>query len=257
MEVIQSKYAGKFAELLQLQQQIAGIHPMLEEHYPIVVVEEGRLHIFEYEEGSYRLSLAVPDPYHMPVGVRAAFPLEALQYRAAVFVSGEVFDRIEEQVIVFHEFVHCYQFHTCELQLRQQFELGRTGPASWELDYPFPYESEAYIACTRELFEALDQRDGKRIGAVRQKLRASLTAEQIEYMVWQEWKEGLARYIENRIKKQLSIAPVLGGRVEPYRRTTFYETGALLIDYIVSVSPRAHAHIDELFDALRDDRYFV
>ena len=76
-------------------------------------------------------------------------------------------------------------------------------------------------------------------------------------MVWQEWKEGFARYIENRIKHHLVIDQNHGGMDEPYRRTTFYETGSQLIDFIVGASPSSLEKIEELYYALKDDRYFV
>jgi hypothetical protein len=261
IENITLKYSDKFVSLLKLQDEIKSIHPLLNEHFPIVIVENKQLNIFEYEKGEYVLSCIEPDLMNMPTGIRAAFPLECLQNKAVVIVSGEVFDTLSEQVIVFHEFVHCYQFHTCELQLRKQIELAKrsvnTEDYSWELNYPFPYENKQYIELTRTLFDSLDKKDGKLIGLTRRKLKENLTAEQVEYMVWQEWKEGFARYIENRIKHHLAIDQNQGGRDEPYRRTTFYETGSQLIDYIVGASPSSLEKIEELYDALKDDRYFV
>ena len=69
-------------------------------------------------------------------------------------------------------------------------------------------------------------------------------------------EEGFARYIENRIKHLLVIGQNHGGMDEPYRRTTFYETGSQLIDFIVGASPSSLEKIDELYYALKDDRYF-
>jgi hypothetical protein len=75
--------------------------------------------------------------------VRAAFPLEFYDNKACVLVSGDIFDSVQEQVTIFHEFVHCYQFNTCEVELRSGLELARNSENSedyyWELQYPFPY----------------------------------------------------------------------------------------------------------------------
>lgn len=259
MKDIELKYSDKFKSLLKLQNEVKKIHPLLNEHFPIAIVEDKHLHIFEYIQASYKLSHIEHDTMNIPIGIRAAFPLECMQHKAVVVVTGEVFDTVSEQVIVFHEFVHCYQYHTCEMQLRNHIELAKRAVHSgysWELNYPFPYTNSQYIELTRTLFDSIEEEDGKQIGITRKKLKESLTAEQVEYMVWQEWKEGFARYIENRIKYQLGIKLNHGGKEEPYRRTTFYEMGSRLINLIVEASPSSLYRIEELYYALNSDQYF-
>lgn len=256
---IASKYSGKFKAFLNLQDKVKSIHPLLCEHYPIAIVEDKQLHIFEYNHDRYSLSHIEPDTMSIPVGIRAAFPLECMQYQVVVVVTGEVFNTVSEQVIIFHEFVHCYQYDTCEIQLREHIDLAKRSVNtnhSWELNYPFPYTYDPYIEMTRSLFESLEQKDDKLIGWTRRKLKECLTTEQVEYMVWQEWKEGFARYIENQVKLSLGITLNHGGREEPYRRTTFYEMGSQLINLIVQASPDSINRIEELYYALKNDLYF-
>lgn len=254
------KYSDKFEALLKLQDEVKSIHPLLREHFPIAIVEDKQLHLFEYREEKYSLSHIEPDTMGIPQGVRAAFPLECIQNQVAVVVTGEVFDTVSEQVIIFHEFVHCYQYRTCEMQLREHIDLAKrsvnTGNYSWELNYPFPYSNNLYMDTTRRLFESIDHQDDRLIGLTRRKLKECLTTEQVDYMVWQEWKEGFARYIENQIKLCLGINLNHGGRNEPYRRTTFYEMGSQLINLIVQASPDSLYRIEELYYALKNDLYF-
>jgi hypothetical protein len=252
------KYSDKFKALLKLQNEVKSIHPLLSEHFPIAIVEDKQLHIFEYNKARYSLSHIEPDTMNIPVGVRAAFPLECMHNQAVVVVTGEVFDTVSEQVIIFHEFVHCYQYQTCEIQLREHIDLAKRSVNtnySWELNYPFPYSDNQYIEITRSLFESLDKND-RLIGSTRRKLKESLTTEQVDYMVWQEWKEGFARYIENQIRAFLGINLNHGGQDEPYRRTTFYEMGSQLIKLIVQASPGSLYRIEELYYALQNDLYF-
>lgn len=260
MKDITLLYKAKFESLLKLQDQVKHIHPLLQEHYPIAIVEEGNFYIFEYLQSGYELTKVEPDTMHIPHGIRAAFPLESLQYQVAVVVTGEVFDSVDEQVIIFHEFVHCYQFQTCEMSIRENIGLAQralqSGDYSWELHYPFPYTDQQFTQWTRTLFDGIAKKDNEQIATSRIRLKACLTAEQIEYMVWQEWKEGFARYIENRIKKQLGIELNHGGSKEPFSRTTFYEMGSQLIELIVEASPSAHNAIEELYYALNSDQYF-
>lgn len=42
-----------------------------------------------------------------------------------------------------------------------------------------------------------------------------------EYMVWQEWKEGFARVIENRIRDRLGLPQNAGGSSSLLIRTVF------------------------------------
>ena len=46
-------------------------------------------------------------------------------------------------------------------------------------------------------------------------LRQSLSRDDREYMVWQEWKEGFARLIENRIRGRSELAENHGGAKSP------------------------------------------
>ncbi|NMO98182.1 hypothetical protein [Paenibacillus lemnae] len=260
MKDIATKYYNGFESLLNLQNEVEEIHPLLTEHYPIAIVEDEHFYIYEYQEAGYRLTHIEPDTMNIPIGVRAAFPLECMQYQAVVVVTGEVFDTVKELIVVFHEFVHCYQYHTCEMDLRKQIELAKRSlnseSYSWELDYPFPYTNNQYIQLTKTLLESIEKKDLKQIGAARRKLKECLTSEQVEYMVWQEWKEGFARYIENRLNAQLGINQNHWGKEEPYGRPTFYEVGSRLIDLIVKASPSSLYRIDELYYALNSDQYF-
>lgn len=257
---IELKYLECLHHLIELQDKVKWIHPLLQEHFPIVIVENSQLNIFEYDNGNYYLSLVVPDTMNLPLGIRVAFPLQYLQNKAAVVVTGEVFDTISDQVIIFHEFAHCYQYHTCEMKLRESIELAKrfdnTSNYSWELDYKFPYSDSQYIENTKLLFESLNKNDHKLIDIARRNLKKCLSSEQVEYMVWQEWKEGFARYIENQIKLFLGISTNHGGREEPFRRGTFYEMGSQLISLIVQNYPDSLYHIEELYYAIQNDLYF-
>jgi hypothetical protein len=58
-----------------------------------------------------------------------------------------------------------------------------------------------------EWLAALAGGQAGRADARRSFLRKGLTAAQWEYMTWQEWKEGLARYLENRLNARLRLPP--------------------------------------------------
>ena len=68
-------------------------------------------------------------------------------------------------------------------------------------------------------------------------LASHLGLRDYEYLVWQEWKEGFARYIENRIRARLGLDPNRFGAEEPYNRITFYVGGSDYISLLVEDRP--------------------
>jgi hypothetical protein len=79
-------------------------------------------------------------PMPIPDGVRAAFLLESLNNCIACVVTSEVFDTLDGFVTIFHEFIHCQQFETCEAKLKGRLGIARKAQAAqdfmWELDHP-------------------------------------------------------------------------------------------------------------------------
>ena len=78
-------------------------------------------------------------------------------------------------------------------------------------------------------------------------LKEVLNSQDYEYMVWQEWKEGFARYIENRINDRLGLPENHSGKEPPFSRVTFYEGGAHFIEILEQHSPDLLIDIERLF----------
>ncbi len=72
--------------------------------------------------------------------------------------------------------------------------------------YPFPYSSPDFIETYAALLQAVDANQGEEALRVHQKLRKFLLPLDFEYLTWQEWKEGFARLIENRLQWQFQSA---------------------------------------------------
>ncbi len=68
----------------------------------------------------------------------------------ACVVTPDVFDELDGYVTILHEFVHCYQYTTCEPGLKEDLTVARqaeqTGEMIWELQYDFPYTDPAFTA---------------------------------------------------------------------------------------------------------------
>jgi hypothetical protein len=72
-----------------------------------------------------------------------------------------------------------------------------------------------------------------------------------EYMLWQEWKEGSARYFENLIRRELEL-PLASSRAKPpFDRVTFYAGGEALISLLVRQRPELTSNFEDLFYAMQ------
>jgi hypothetical protein len=85
---------------------------------------------------------------------------------------------------------------------------------------------------------------------VRRRLPEMLSANDYAYMVWQEWKEGFARFIENRIKARLGLPENQGGKEQPFSRVTFYAGGANFIAALDKAEPALITDIERLFERM-------
>jgi len=95
--------------------------------------------------------------------------------------------------------------------------------------------------------EALNNRNEVVIAEYRRKLKRHLSQVDFEYLVWQEWKEGFARLIENRIQSYLGIEVNQYGKEKPYNRVTFYYGGSKFVEYLIQTEPGLYPDIDALF----------
>jgi len=251
-----STYAESLREVFSLRDQIKNIHPILQNLYPVAVAEGEDLLIFKPDETRkiYGLAIRTPAPMPIPQGIRAAFPLEALGNKPACVVTGEVFDSLEGYVFIFHEFVHCHQFLTCEPKLKERLLVYRRATEKkdfrWELQHPFPYMDPAFEKTYRRLLQALDSGDEVAVLESRCELRRILPEEDYDYMVWQEWKEGLARFLENRIRVRLGLAENNNGLEGSFSRVSFYAAGDRMIRFLADRDANLPTDIEKMFEEI-------
>lgn len=231
----------KLDRLLEMQTSVESLHPLFKHHYPVAIAVDGQflIHDIEPDGAQYVLIKQAPVPFPIPEGIRAAFPLAAYDGKCVAVVTPDAFDLVGEMVLVLHEFVHCYQNQTCEDTLKGQLEIARIaeaeGHGTWELDFPFPYTSEPFTRHYQGLLSALGVGDEDTIWDAFAGLRSILSPHEVEYMVWQMWKEGYARWVENRIQRHLGLPVNRYGEEQPYNRISFYVGGG---DYFEALAKR-------------------
>ncbi len=69
-------------------------------------------------------------------------------------------------------------------------------------------------------------------------------------MVWQEWKEGVARFIENLISRRLGFRENHYGAEKPFSRVSFYEGGARFIGFLSRDNKNLLVDIEGLFNRM-------
>ncbi|MDI6402845.1 hypothetical protein QLX67_12630, partial [Balneolaceae bacterium ANBcel3] len=225
-QILTEKYREHFAELLKYQKEFRDMHPLFEAHYPITIAVDDHFFVFDLDASNeqYEFVKSVASEMPLPEGLRAAFPLDFYDEKPAVVVSGDIFKERADFAVIFHEFVHCYQWNTVEPLLRENLPLAvesmKRGDFMWEINYPFPYRDKKFEELYGRFLEALYQGGSdEEIMVLRESIREVLDDVDYQYMIWQEWKEGMALFFENRIRARMQLPENRVGRSKPFDRT--------------------------------------
>ncbi len=247
------KYLEPLNAIIPLKQQVSELNQALKNDYPIAIVVDKHFLIYDINaaQTSYQFKIEAPLPMPIPQGVRAAFQLEAYGGRIACVVTPDVFDSQDGYITILHEFVHCYQYETCEQDLKMTLDVARQaqekGDFMREIQHPFPYSARDFIQPYTQFLAGLKANDKGLVRTSRKALRTYLGVHDYEYMVWQEWKEGFARWMENQIKMHLGMPENKGGLGVPYSRVLFYAGGEAYIAYLAKSEPDLTADLPALF----------
>ncbi len=115
-------YLDEFSKLIEMKNSIFHLHLLLKKLYPIVIVKGGDLLIFDVQTGEeeYHLVKETSNSENFEPGIRASMPLWQYNNNPVCVVSEEVFGDQKGYIVIFHEFVHCYQAETCEKKIKQE-----------------------------------------------------------------------------------------------------------------------------------------
>lgn len=253
---ISKKYEPELKKLVNLWKEVKNIHQSLEKLYPVAISEDSSYYIFDLKNDEYYLAKTVVRSGNIPAKIRAAFPLQEYDFRFVCVVTGDVFENIEGYAVIFHEFVHCHQGYTIEMELKESMPVYREAMENknymWELNHEFPYNDSNvrqlyYLMCENlkenNIQEALDNR---------LKLKNILSRADYDYMTWQEWKEGFARFMENKLRIRFGLEPRLSYSKEEFNRVSFYSGGALLINRLKETNIQLLDNLKNLYSAIKN-----
>ena len=222
--------------------------------YPIAVVNDNKFFIFDLDEKgeSYEFKTAFHTNMNISKGILAAFPLEHYDSKIVAVVSPSAFDNLESRIVIFHEFVHCYQFNTVEMKIKNTLDISLEAVKNqdwmWELNHPFPYNDDLFkiLLLTLGVVNKNSEVDNNII-KFHKEMKKQLTKIDFEYMIWQEWKEGYARLIENKIRVYYGLKPQVTQMNVANERIIFYGLGERYIERIISQHPEYFYDIEKLF----------
>lgn len=240
--------------MLAEKEKALGVSRLFSETYLVGVGEGARLFVFEQKLQSYRYRAVVTLPIVIPRGTRAAFPIEALGDMCCI-ITPECLDDPPSYIAVLHEMVHCFQGRHFEDALKRKLTIHRKAVETqnwmWEIQHPFPYGDSEY----RMMLKGLDSRELAEIVDRLASLQSRLEREDFEYMVWQIWKEGFARYIENGIRRLNGVAEnIEGSDWESPNRTSLYHLGDVFWRRVAERRPELVTQIDRAFLLMLDDQ---
>jgi len=192
-----------------LQLSVSGVHPLLRGNYILGIAEGNDLALYERTPSGYASLRTIVLPMSVPPGTMAAFPVPGIGDAAAV-TTDDGLATLEGMILILHEFAHCYQMRECEQQLRAQLPLfaAEHPDPMWEIDYPFDYANAEVVKLVQMVGGGAGPESTlERISSA----VVTLSDEDAQYMVWQLWKEGFARFLENRIRAALGRPQNSGG----------------------------------------------
>lgn len=249
-------YADELSKVLEIQSRVRNIHPLFNDFYPVAVVSDNTFEIFDVrpDKGAYEYIKSEPCPFPLPEGVRAAFPLECYDGKISAVISPDAFDTLEGYIIVLHEFVHCAQFNDCEISLKEQLNIYRhykkINDYAWEINHPFPYTDQSFTDLFGRYMSSLANGDDEALNR-RMEFRQIMNETDCEYFLWQEWKEGFAKFLENKMRNFLGVEENHFGSEPPYGRISFYESGSRFISLLDKLNPSITNDMDSLYSEMK------
>jgi len=250
-------WAESLKEIINLHQRIQNIDLCVKSLHAVAIVKNNVFFVFDYNRTKkvYELVYEKHVPgMKIPDKVLASFPLDFYNMKPAAVISEDALTSLEKQIFVFHEFVHCFQYENGEMNLKEDLNIfskyKKENNPMWEINHEFPYNNADFIKHITSLFSAYNAPDEKNILSIYGELKNTLSDIDYEYMIWQEFKEGYARYVENSIRLNLEIAPNDTCPKEPFNRTVFYWTGSKHISLIKDVQKKSFSSLRELYDLL-------
>jgi hypothetical protein len=145
--------------IIKMHDKVKNIHVSLEKLYPITVINDGYFYIYDKNENGdkYVFMRKVETSIVAASDILTAFNLGFYDMKPSVVISKNMLGDPGNNILVLHEFVHCYQLENGAIAIRnglliQKQEISKNN-YNWEVDFPFPYNNQYFIDRTKMLTE--------------------------------------------------------------------------------------------------------
>ncbi len=255
VEPADSTFQPGLKSVTTMWKSIKTLHPAWEKLSPVCIAQGDNYYLYQPDsEGNWSLAQTVNRPGQVPQTIRAAYPLDFADNQIACVIDPGVLANQKQMIIVFHEFVHCYQFNTCEQGIKKSLKVYREATAKqnwmWELNYGFPYNNKQVAKTYLAMIKAADKGNPERVRTLRRELQALISEQDWEYLTWQEFKEGTARYLENELNTKYGYKKSASSHKKPLNRVIFYEGGEKMIRLLAKDNPELPNNLPQLWIAL-------
>ncbi len=244
----------KLSEITNIWQTAKEMHPAWQSLYPVCLIDGGDYTLYRADErGNWQKVDEGDIGMKLPKGVKAAFPLPFGDHEMACILDTDCFSTKEDMAIVFHEFVHCYQFATCEQDIKATMRVAQQNKHTggmWEIEYAFPYDNELVGKTYLLMTDAAKDGNRDEVIRLRKTIRENVSEQDWEYLCWQEFKEGTARFLQNELSERLDAKPALSSRLLPINRVSFYEGGEMVIRLLMQDDPGVEKDFPELWNKI-------
>ena len=241
--------------IIKMHDAVKDIHISLKKLYPITVINDGYFFVYDKNESGdkYEFMRKVETSIVASSDILTAFNLNFYDMKPSVVISKNMLGDTGNNILVLHEFVHCFQLENGAVEIRNGLSIQKQEMVkknyTWEIDFPFPYKNKYFIDRTMILSDYL--RNGKYkyndFVIYRNCMRTYLHKDEYEYIIWQAWKEGFARYVENLIRKELGLRINANILIPPYNRVALFEIGCKYIETLIKMDGELNDNIVELF----------
>jgi hypothetical protein len=240
------------SRIAALHAAVRDLHPVLDRCYPIGLAKDDRLMVFDADTDQNRYRLVCESVVPSPIrdGTRMTVTLPDYGNRPVCIVASASFESVADYVTIFHEFVHCSQWEDCEQGLAS--ELAAAHPdvehfGIWETRHPFRFEDERFVHSYSRLLEVLAVGDLSAVLECHREVAGGLAPLDRAFLVWHEWKEGFARWVENKVRRRLGLRRNQNGRTAPFGLGTLHTGGAGLIELLVRNEPGLSVRLKDLY----------
>lgn len=234
--------------VLEIQCNMQQIHPLYKRYYPLVIVKNNSCYLYDCIDGSgYSLIKVFKAMMRIPDDITACFRLDDYHGKYCCIIGYELISKAIFPIMCLHEMVHCYQGEYVEEDLKKNLMIADEQSPLWEIQYPFNYKNKKFIELFNEYLHALRHDDINHLKLKKKVLLDNLNVKDKEYLLWQEWKEGFARFMENEARKHLGFKENLYGDKPPFSRISFYRSGDLFINHLHGYDSKLIHDLKKLF----------